>query len=114
MMFSKISYVTIFVKNFDETLHFYTDILGLRILQGKDGFAMLDTHPVRINIHGGSPENPSDTTEVSFSVSDLDKTYRYLTERGVKITRDPMTYPDGPSMFNFMDPEGNPLAAVQE
>lgn len=114
MQFSKISYVTIFAKSYSETLRFYTETLGLEVLQEKHGFAMLNTHPVRINIHEGTPENSNDSTEVSFTVSNLDETYHYLVEKGVKITREPMKYPDGPAMFNFVDPEGNALAVTEE
>jgi predicted enzyme related to lactoylglutathione lyase len=111
--FSELSYATIFISDFSKTLRFYTETLGLPIFQKKNGFAMLDTKPIRLNIHEGKVKNIDDSTEVAFYVDNLEEAYEHLRKNDVRITREPMEYPDGPRMFNFIDPEGNALAAVE-
>ncbi len=111
--FSNVSYVTIYASDFENTLRFYEDVLGLKVIQSTSRFAMLDTKPVIVNLHEGKVENKGDATEVSFYVDDLEEAYLYLKGKGVEITREPMRYPDGPSMFNCVDPEGNAIGIVE-
>jgi predicted enzyme related to lactoylglutathione lyase len=84
-----------------------------RILQENHVFATLDTSPIRLNIHESKFVNNKDTTIISFSVENIEQSYHYLKEKNVRITSEPMKYPSGTSMFNFVDPEGNSLAAVK-
>jgi predicted enzyme related to lactoylglutathione lyase len=112
--FSQISHATIFVQKYESTLRFYTEILGLKILQENHGFATLDTSPIRLNIHESKVVNIKDTISISFFVINLEQSYQYLKKKNVRITREPIKYPDGTSMFNFVDPEGNSLAAVEK
>jgi predicted enzyme related to lactoylglutathione lyase len=76
---------------------------------------MLDTHPITVNIHEGQPPKNQrfDSTEIAFYVDDVEKVFQYLKSKNVKITRNPVIYPNGVHMFNMEDPEGNSLSFVK-
>jgi hypothetical protein len=84
------------LEDYEKTLLCYTEILGLRILHEKHGFSMLDTNPIQLNIHQGKVDITTDSTEISFTVNDIDAAYQYLQKNNVRMMREPMKYPDGP------------------
>jgi catechol 2,3-dioxygenase-like lactoylglutathione lyase family enzyme len=118
--FSQVSDVTIFVDDIQESLKLYHGLLGLRVGFQSDGFVVLDTRPITINLH--STERPltpdvslrHNAPQVTLFVDDLDAANNYLRSVGVRITREPMMYPSGEKMMGFMDSDGNQIALLEK
>ncbi len=116
-----IDHVALNVKNLDESLQFYTEILGLKITARefqKPGIEyFLDAGTSLIGLIQAASENPHHpfqqeglgANHLSFRVkaSDFDATVKALENRGVKVLfvkKRPKSW----SVY-FLDPDGNKL-----
>jgi lactoylglutathione lyase len=113
----KVKYGTIIVKDMDESIQFYTDVMGLEVdsqynpqpgvtitlLKGK-GDAMIELI-----------KNPTDETglySLGIDVEDLNTTVKKLKSKGAKITMEPVPITVGTLAF-LEDPNGVRIALVQ-
>jgi catechol 2,3-dioxygenase-like lactoylglutathione lyase family enzyme len=133
----------IVVTDLGRALHFYCDLLGLRILrsleeQGAYLDNMLGHKDVRVTtvklaagpggailelLHFKSPEVPSapgrglfasGPSHVAFTVKDLDATFERLTQAGVPFNAPPQMAPDGLAKVTFCwDPDGTFIELVE-
>jgi catechol 2,3-dioxygenase-like lactoylglutathione lyase family enzyme len=133
----------IVVTDLARALHFYCDLLGLKILRSmEEKGAFLDTilghQDVRVTtiklaagkgsavlelLHFTSPPAPAGPrrglfdlgpTHVAFTVEDLDATFERLTRAGVLFTAPPQLSPDGLAKVTFcQDPDGTPIELVE-
>jgi predicted enzyme related to lactoylglutathione lyase len=107
--------VTIFVKNLDEAIRFYEEVVGLkqRVRYG-DGWAEVEAPGLTIGLHPlhGRPRPTVGEGGVSigFGVTDWDAAMQQLERNGVKVsTRDGADR----RIANFSDPDGNPLYLIE-
>ena len=108
-------HVALFIKNFTECEHFYTELLGMAIdwrpdadnlylTTGTDNFA-LHRAPADFN-----PVKPQRLDHLGFflkDAADVDEWCEYLRSKGVPIKAAPKDHRDGTRSFYCADPDGN-------
>ena len=123
-MLEKVVYVTVFIKDQDKALAFYTDVLGFekRAENPTPGGPRFLT----VGIKGqdfelvlwpgtpgqGQPFQGRSTAAYTLETKDCRKTYEVLKSRGVKFETDVLEYPWG-YVAVFQDPDGNRLQLRQ-
>jgi catechol 2,3-dioxygenase-like lactoylglutathione lyase family enzyme len=85
-MLSRISYITLWVNEYDACLAFYRDVLGIPLETSDENFAQFATEGTKLYLHrlGGRSPLRSRALEIHFEVRDLDAAYIKLLERGVQ------------------------------
>ena len=113
-MLGQISYITLWVNEYDECLAFYRDALGLPIEAADENFAQFATQGTKLYLHRLGDKSPlrSRVLEIHFEVPDVDAVYGKLLERGVQFEHQPANMPWGARMAAFRDPEGNAIEIV--
>lgn len=117
-MFDKLFAVCLLVDDFDKSLAFYRNTLGLMVNVHEDGFA---------NFHLGETEfaifqkdaaaamfpatfmKPSGGVVIGFQVDNLDDSCKALTDKGVTFFEGPKTTDWGQKVAYLHDPDGNIL-----
>jgi predicted enzyme related to lactoylglutathione lyase len=124
VMLEKIVYVTVFVKDQDRALEFYTNVLGFEKradvpkpnaprfvavgLKGQDLLLVLwPGTPGQ-----GQPFEGRSTAAYTMETADCRKAYETLKSRGVKFDTEVLEYPFG-YVAVFQDPDGNRLQLRQ-
>ena len=113
----KIKYTTLIVKDMDESIKFYTEVMGLEIdsrhnpfpgltitLLKGEGDAMIELIK--------NTENETGLFSVGMEVEDIDTTVKELKSKGVKITQEPTPITVGTLAF-LEDPNGAKIALIQ-
>ena len=114
----KVKYATILVADMDQSLKFYTDVMGLEVdsqhnphpgltitLLKGEGDAMVELIE--------NTENPqTGLFSVGMEVEDINTTVKKLKSKGAKITPDPMPITVGTLAF-LEDPNGAQIALIQ-
>ncbi|HZO82630.1 MAG TPA: lactoylglutathione lyase [Candidatus Binataceae bacterium] len=116
------------VNNLDETLKFYCDALGMKLLRRKDypegrftlafvGYGGEDDSTVIELTHNwdiNSYEQGNAFGHLAIGVADIYKTCEELRRKGVKITREPgpMKFGGGPIAF-IEDPNGYKIELIE-
>lgn len=133
----------IVVNNLDKPLHFYRDLLGLKIKremleEGKYIDTILNlkntkVKTIKMSADDGSliellyfkshPRKPKlnkkicdiGASHLTFTVANIDAEYKRLKKRGVKFNSAPQISPDGKAKVVFCyDPDGVPIELVEE
>ena len=105
---------TIFVTDMDAAVSFYTEALGLTLLERYGNhFASIDCgHGVTIALHPASAQNPAGrvgSITIGFRTSDpIRDTVATLKSRGV-VFRGEIVDDAQVLLAHFQDPDGNPL-----
>jgi catechol 2,3-dioxygenase-like lactoylglutathione lyase family enzyme len=124
VMLEKVVYVTVFVKDQDKALDFYTNVLGFEkradvpktdgprfVSVGLKGQDLLLVLWPGIPGHGQSYQGRS-TAAYTIEAKDCRKAFEALKSRGVKFDTDDLEYPWG-YVAVFQDPDGNRLQLRQ-
>ena len=108
----KMSAVTFRVMNMTQSVRFYRDVLGMKLLYGGEdaGFSSLlakDAQSAILNLEEG--EAVTRWGRLIFYVTDVDAFWSHLKERGFdpEIPRDA---PWGERYFHMPDPDGHELS----
>ena len=109
---SHISVVSVFVKDQDEALRFYTDCLGFDKRADEpmgEGMRWVTVAPAgsqtEITLATGYG-TPGSNTGIVLETDDIDAAYRALSGRGVRFTKQPSREPWG-GWAEFVDQDGN-------
>lgn len=98
----------------DRSVAFYRDVLGLTLTFQSPHWSGFDLGGIRLGLHppfAAGSVHPSPTWIVALATSQVANLRAKLIEAGVEVS--PYhEIPDGVS-FNFADPDGNPLQAMQ-
>jgi glyoxylase I family protein len=122
MKLQSIHHVAIICSDYEVSKHFYTEILGLRILR-ETYRAERDSHKLDLELNGvqielfsfpNPPQRPSypearGLRHLAFSVNDIDAFVKYLEIHQIKcepVRTDELT---GKRFTFFSDPDGLPL-----
>ena len=107
-------YTTIYyVDDWDRSVTFYRDVVGLKPLYVEKGWAEFEVGKGgRLAIHWRDPGDPADVTQVSIQVRDIDATLRELTGRGVRIV-EPLRREDFGALAAVADPSGNVIGLYE-
>ncbi len=115
-MFNKLFAVCLLVKDLNESMRFYQDILGLELNSQDDGFADFKIEGTSLAIFQKDkavsmlPEDYMKSgggAVLAFQVDDVEKTCDDLKVKGVNIVEGPKTTSWGQTVAYFLDPDGN-------
>jgi catechol 2,3-dioxygenase-like lactoylglutathione lyase family enzyme len=113
-------HVALFIKNFAECAHFYTELLGMKVVWQPD--------PDNLYLSSGSDNlalhrAPTDFVaakhqrldHIGFFLSEREEVnhwYNYLCEHDCLIVAPPKDHRDGTSSFYCADPDGNVIQMI--
>jgi len=124
MRVKKLLHTRMRVSDMDETIRFYTEVLGLEVLERKKSprgshlaFLKVPNSEELIEFCSFPPSGPvkvqEDLVHLAFQVDDLDSTIRTLQAKGIKLTDGPTTTSSG-SRFIFIDaPDGYEIELIE-
>jgi catechol 2,3-dioxygenase-like lactoylglutathione lyase family enzyme len=108
----RLNHVGIYAKDFDESMRFYTQTIGLReafSIKDKDGKPTLTYLQISkdtfLELAPATAERPAGLSHVGIWPENLSATIAALRQRGVKVD-DPRTGSTKTSITNVMDPNG--------
>ncbi len=112
------------VSDMDQTIRFYTDVLGLEVLERKTSprgsklaFLKVPNSEELIELTSFPPSGPvrvqEDLVHLAFQVESLDDTIASLNAKGIKVTDGPTQTSSG-SRFIFIDaPDGYEVELIE-
>ncbi|MBI4243770.1 MAG: VOC family protein, partial [Planctomycetes bacterium] len=105
-----INRIILYANDFEKSVNFYKNTLGLKVKTKEEGWAEFDTGQATLCLHHGKKDTKSakDVPIVIFSVSNFDKTYVALRSHGIKVS-EPSSPCAGARLATFIDPSGNVL-----
>ncbi|HEU4683852.1 MAG TPA: VOC family protein [Nitrospira sp.] len=121
---TKLLHTRMRVTSLDETIRFYTEVLGLEVLERKTSprgsqlaFLKAPNSDELIELSSFPPSGPvkvqEDLVHLAFQVESLDDTIAALTAQSVKVTDGPTTTSSG-SRFIFIDaPDGYEIELIE-
>ena len=124
MKVTKLLHTRMRVSDLDETIRFYTTVLGLEVIERKTSprgsqlaFMKVPNSDELIELTSFPPSGPvkvqEDLVHLAFQVENLDETMELLTTQGVKITDGPTKTSSG-SRFIFIDaPDGYEVELIE-
>ena len=124
MQVKKFLHTRMRVSDMEQTIQFYTDVLGLEVLERKVSprgshlaFLKVPNSEELIELTSFPPSGPvrvqEDLVHLAFQVENLDDTIASLNAQGVKITDGPTQSSSG-SRFIFIDaPDGYEVELIE-
>ncbi len=124
MKVTKLLHTRMRVSNLDQTIQFYTTVLGLEVLERKTSprgsqlaFLTVPNSDELIELTSFPPSGPvkvqEDLVHLAFQVDSLDAAIASLEANGVKITDGP-THTSSGSRFIFIDaPDGYEIELIE-
>ena len=124
MQVKKLLHTRMRVSDMEQTIQFYTDVLGLEVLERKVSprgshlaFLKVPNSEELIELTSFPPSGPvtvqEDLVHLAFQVDNLDDTIDSLNAQGVKITDGPTQSSSG-SRFIFIDaPDGYEIELIE-
>ena len=107
-----VGHVILRVKDLDESIAFYRDVVGLELVSQSPAFAFFDGGSISVALNA-KPDQQRDgsLTEIALEVDDVNEAFDELTERGVsfEVELRPVMEQDGKSLLaaHFFDPDGH-------
>jgi len=124
MKVKKLLHTRMRVSDMEQTIQFYTDVLGLEVLERKVSprgshlaFLKVPNSEELIELTSFPPSGPvrvqEDLVHLAFQVESLDDTIASLNAKGVKVTDGPTQSSSG-SRFIFIDaPDGYEVELIE-
>lgn len=124
MRVTKLLHTRMRVSDMEQTIRFYTDVLGLEVVERKTSprgsklaFLKVPDSEELIEISSFPPSGPvkvqEDLVHLAFQVDSLDDTIRWLADKAIAITDGPTTTSSG-SRFIFIDaPDGYEIELIE-
>jgi len=124
MNVTKLLHTRMRVSDLDQTIRFYTNVLGLEVVERKTSprgsqlaFLKVPNSDELIELTSFPPSGPvkvqEDLVHLAFQVENLDDTMASLTAKGVTITDGPTKTSSG-SRFLFIDaPDGYEIELIE-
>jgi len=124
MQVKKLLHTRMRVSDIDQTIRFYTDVLGLEVVERKTSprgshlaFLKVPNSEELIELASFPPSGPvkvqEDLVHLAFQVESLEETVKALNSKGVKITDGPTVTSSG-SRFIFIDaPDGYEIELIE-
>ncbi len=116
-MFNKLYAVCLLVEDFEKSLKFYKDVLGLKVKSQEGnqfaGFELEGTELAIFQKDGATAMFPKEFmgtgggVNIGFQINDIHQACEELTSRGVQIFEGPKTTPWGQKVAYFKDPDSN-------
>jgi lactoylglutathione lyase len=124
MRVTKLLHTRMRVSDIDQTIKFYTGVLGLEVMERKTSprgshlaFLKVPNSEELIELASYPPSGPvtvqEDLVHLAFQVENLDDTMRDLSDKGIKVTDGPTQSSSG-SRFIFIDaPDGYEIELIE-
>jgi lactoylglutathione lyase len=124
MKVKKLLHTRMRVSDMDQTIAFYTDVLGLEVLERKTSprgshlaFLSVPNSDELIELCSFPPSGPvrvqEDLVHLAFQVESLDDTIASLNQKGIRVTDGPTKTSSG-SRFIFIDaPDGYEVELIE-
>jgi lactoylglutathione lyase len=124
MKVKKLLHTRMRVSDMDQTIAFYTGVLGLEVLERKTSprgshlaFLRVPNSEELIELCSFPPSGPvkvqEDLVHLAFQVENLDDTIASLNKKGIRVTDGPTTTSSG-SRFIFIDaPDGYEVELIE-
>jgi lactoylglutathione lyase len=124
MRVKKLLHTRMRVSDLDQTIRFYTDVLGLEVLERKTSprgsqlaFLKVPNSEELIELTSFPPSGPvtvqEDLVHLAFQVENLDDIIASLNAKGIKVTDGPTRTSSG-SRFIFIDaPDGYEVELIE-
>ena len=113
-----IGQIALTIDSVDESLRFYGDTLGMKLIFSFDRMAFLDCGSVGLMLSLPEADGTRGGSVVYFSVPDITEAFASLKSNGVKFNGKPhVVHEDAVHelwMTFFHDPSGNQLALMSE
>ncbi len=125
----KVDHIGIAVKNLDETLSFYTDILGLEfdgtetVEEQKVKVAFLPVGDTEIELLESTSEdgpiakfiekNGEGVQHIAFQVDNIEEAIAYMQEKGMKMIDEQPRYGAGGASIAFVHPKSSHRVLVE-
>lgn len=127
-MFNAIHHVAIICSDYPTSKHFYTQVLGLKVIaenyrEARDSYkldlALPDGSQVELFSFPGAPNRPSfpeaqGLRHLAFLVDDVDQVKAYLESNYVEVEPIRIDEFTGKAFTFFQDPDGLPLEIYQK
>ncbi|WP_187993490.1 VOC family protein [Vibrio harveyi] len=127
-MFNAIHHVAIICSDYPTSKHFYTQVLGLKVIaenyrEARDSYkldlALPDGSQVELFSFPGAPKRPSfpeaqGLRHLAFLVDDVDQVKAYLESNDVEVEPIRIDEFTGKAFTFFQDPDGLPLEIYQK
>ncbi len=113
-------HVALFVENFEETIKFYTELLGMTIeWQPDPDNYYLTSGNDNLALHrfmGGSRDPAQQRLDhIGFIIDEMDQVdvwYAFLSSHNIRMKSVPKTHRDGARSFYCLDPDGNVVQMI--
>ena len=125
MLFNSVHHIAIICSDYSKSKHFYTEILGFKILHeayrakrlsykldllvGENVQIELFSFPNPPKRVSGGTGEACGLRHLAFAVSDIDKTVSYLESKGINVESIRVDEFTGKKFTFFADPDGLPL-----
>ena len=115
-----INFLDINTTNFDEMLHFYTEVMKLEVKHSKPGWAAFQTIGIKLELFSTdkisnpiSTKNPSQTPNfIGFETKDIQLSFDWMKSKNASIVEDIATHSWGID-FYITDPDANLIQIAQ-
>ena len=119
MALNQIGQIAIPVTDIDQSIEFYRDKLGLKLLfQAPPGLGFFACGEIRLMLDQTASNNAGNGSVIYFKVEDIHSSFHTLLEKAVSFEREPhlvAKMPDHELWMAFLrDPDGNILALMGE
>ena len=113
-------HVALYIKKFAECQHFYTELLGMKIMwQPDENNLYLTSGNDNLALHRApvdfTPANHQHLDHIGFFLTEreeVDHWHDYLRANGVEIKAVPKDHRDGTRSFYCADPDGNAVQVI--
>ena len=121
-MFNQIDYTMIVVSDMQRSVEFYRDKLGIPLKFQSPEWTEFATGATTLALHGGGtpsetrgdPSKAAGSCSIGFNVSDVQKTYEELKNKGIQFIMPPTQREgEGIKLTVCLDPDGLPISFAQ-
>ena len=84
MQFTFSPHIAFQVKDYDNAVRFYEQVMGMQILKRRENETEVKCGPITFYVE----DSPGDTTFFDFSVTDIDRAKEVLAEAGCEVTHE--------------------------
>ena len=113
MTIKGINHITFAVANLEDSLIFYTQVLGAKLLIKGTKTVYMDLGGIwlALNLEPGRPKVQESYTHIAFSVAEADLVHyqQRLEINGAELRKDRRRHPDEGQSLYFRDPDGHLL-----
>ncbi|OGW65593.1 MAG: glyoxalase [Nitrospirae bacterium RIFCSPLOWO2_02_FULL_62_14] len=124
MRVKKLLHTRMRVSDMDQTINFYTDVLGLEVMERKTSprgshlaFLKVPNSEELIELCSFPPSGPvtvqEDLVHLAFEVDNLDRTIEALTAKGIRITDGPTRSSSGSRFIFIGAPDGYEVELIE-